>query len=465
MSSDLYLKNAQIVTETAIFPGGVVVEAGKIIQVVAGNAEIEAREVIDLHGKLLLPGIVDGHAHFNQPGRDHWEGYRTGSMAAAAGGVTSVLEMPLNSTPPTITASLLAQKREVVQEESVVDYAHWGGLVNNNLDDLAEMNAEGVIGFKAFMSNSGVDFERLDDDLIYAGLEKTKELGNLIGLHAENETVTAYLGKKIRATGRTDRASWCESRPPETELEAVQRACFWAKVTGGNLHVVHVSIPEGIRAIARAKAEGVHVTAETCPHFLFFDQQDFERIGPAAKCAPPIRSRDTVEALWQCVKEGLVDTIGSDHSPCSWDEKVKGMDNIWEAWGGISGIQQMLPALLTAGVHQHGLPLTNLVRMLSGNPARLFGLYPRKGAILPGADADLVVVDLDCEWTLSTDQLLYKNKHSAYVGCSFKGQVQRTFVRGKTVFQDGEIKIQPGYGQLLRRAYPYTYASAQNQAG
>jgi allantoinase len=462
MSADLYLKNAQVVTENAVFLGGVVVRSGKITEVVSGAAEINAGEVIDLQGKLLLPGVVDGHVHFNQPGRDDWEGYRTGSMAAAAGGVTSVLDMPLNATPPTINKGLLEHKREIVRDEAVVDYAQWGGLVNNNLDELAGMNAEGVIGFKAFMSNSGVDFERLDDDLIYVGLLKMKELGNLIGMHAENEYVTAYLGWQMRTMGRTDRASWYESRPPETELEAVERACFWAKVTGGNLHIVHVSIPEGLRAIARAKAEGVHVTAETCPHYLFFDHQDFERIGPAAKCAPPIRSRETVEALWECVKAGLVDTIGSDHSPCTWDEKAKGMDNIWNAWGGISGLQLMLPVLLTAGVDQHGLPLTDLVRMLSTNPARLFGLYPQKGDILPGTDADLVAVDPDRAWTLSADQLFYKNKHSAYVGCAFKGMIERTWVRGVTVYLDGEIKVRPGFGQLLRRSYPYAYQPAHH---
>ncbi|MHC1781869.1 MAG: allantoinase AllB [Anaerolineaceae bacterium] len=461
MSADLYLKNAQIVTEASVFSGGVVVEAGKITRVITGSADVDAREVIDLQGKLLLPGVVDGHAHFNQPGRDHWEGYRTGTMAAAAGGVTSVLEMPLNSTPPTITAKLLAHKRNVVRTEAVIDYAQWGGLVNDNIDDLAGMNAEGVIAFKAFMSASGVDFERLDDDLIYSGLLKMKELGNVVGLHAENEAVTSYLGKKIRATGRTDRAGWYESRPPETELEAVIRACYWAKVTGGNLQVVHVSIPEGLHAIASAKAEGAHVTAETCPHYLFFDHKDFERIGPAAKCAPPIRSRETVETMWQCVKDGLVDTIGSDHSPCSWDEKEKGMNDIWMAWGGISGIQLLMPALLTAGVHGHGLALTDLVRMVSGNPARLFGLYPQKGAIQPGADADMVVVDLEKEWTLSAEQLFYKNKHSAYVGYAFKGQVLRTLVRGVTVYQDGAIKVQPGFGNLLRRGYPYRYQSGQ----
>jgi allantoinase len=313
------------------------------------------------------------------------------------------------------------------------------------------------------MSNSGVDFERVKDDVLYAGLLQTKALGNLVGVHAENEDVTSYLGRQLQASGRTDRASWPASRPPETELEAINRACYWAKVADGNLHIVHVTIPDGLRAVAQAKAAGVHVTAETCPHYLFFDQQDFERIGPAAKCAPPIRSRQLVEELWECVKGGLVDTIGSDHSPCLWEDKAKGLDNIWQAWGGISGIQVMLPVLLTAGVHQRGLALSQLVRLLSTQPAHLFGLYPRKGDLLPGADADLVVVDPDKVWTLTADQLFYRNKHSAYIGSTFTGCVERTLVRGVTVYEAGEIKVQPGFGQLLRRTT--RYAGARPFAG
>ncbi len=457
MAADLYLKNAQVVTEDALFHGGVVIHKGKIVQVVEGNAEVQAQKVEDVGRKHLFPGIVDAHVHFNQPGRDHWEGYRTGSMAAAAGGVTTILEMPLNATPPTTNLAMLERKRQVVSTESVVDYGHWGGLVNNNLSDLDALNVQGVIGYKAFMSDSGVDFERIDDDLLYAGLKCIREMGNVLGVHAENEFVTTYLGKRMRELGRKDRPSWYESRPPEQELEAIQRACYWAKVTGGNLHIVHVTIPEGIRAIARARQEGVHVTAETCPHYLFFDERDFERIGPAAKCAPPLRSRKEVEGLWECVFDGLVNTIGSDHSPCNWEEKEKGMDNIWKAWGGISGIQSMLPALLTEGVNSRGLSLPALMKLLTANPARLFGIYPQKGALQPGSDADLAVVDLEKEWTLTADQLFYKNKHSAYVGYTFKGQVVRTFVRGETVYVDGEIKAQPGFGRLVVRTNRYAY--------
>lgn len=453
--ADLYLKNAHVVTETAEFHGGVLIDGEKIARVVEGEPNVTAAEVIDLGGKALLPGVVDDHVHFNEPGRAHWEGYYTGTMGAAAGGATSVFEMPLNATPPTINRDLLARKRQVVRDQAVVDYGNWGGLVDNNLEDLQGLDEDGVIGFKAFMSNSGVDFARVDDDILYAGLKFAGEAGNLIGVHAENEYVTRFLGQEMRTSGRTDRASWYESRPPESELEAIQRACYWAGYAGGNLHIVHITIADGMKAVADAKARGVHVTSETCPHYLFFDHQDYARLGPAAKCAPPLRSRQDVDALWECVLSGLVDTIASDHSPCIWEDKAKGMDDIWKAWGGISGIQTMLPALITEGVHKRGMPLPDLVRMVSGNPARIFGIYPQKGSLLPGADADLVVVDLDKEWTLSADQLFYKNKHSAYVGTTFKGAVERTILRGQTVYQDGEIKVQPGYGQPLVRNQRY----------
>jgi len=455
--ADLYLKNAQLATEEGVFEGGVLIVGEKILQIVEGDVSIDAAQVVDLGGKTLLPGVVDDHVHFNEPGREHWEGYQTGSMAAAAGGVTTILEMPLNATPPTINRDLLNTKRQVVGNKAVVDYGNWGGLVDDNLEDLPGLHDDGVIGFKAFMSNSGVDFERVDDDVLYAGLKCTGELGNLIGVHAENEYVTRYLGQQLRAAGRTDRSAWYESRPHESELEAIQRAIYWTGYANGNLHIVHVTIPDGIRAVDDAKSKGINVTSETCPHYLFFDHADYERIGPAAKCAPPIRSRDTVEAMWDCVLAGLIDTIASDHSPCLWDDKAPGMQDIWKAWGGISGVQTMLPALLTEGVHKRGLPLPDLVRMISANPARIFGLYPQKGALQPGSDADMTVIDLDAEWRLSAEDLLYKNKHSAYIGYRFKGKVEQTFVRGQPVFQHGKVMAQPGSGRALSRQYAYAY--------
>ena len=457
MQFDLYIKNAQIVSENSVYRGGVVIDQGKIEQLVSEDIPVDAKETIDLKGKWLLPGLVDAHVHFNEPGRTHWEGYETGSMAAAAAGVTTALEMPLNATPPTTNRSLLLEKREIVKEKPIIDYANWGGLVDNNVSDLADMHDEGVIGFKAFLSDSGVDFARIDDDVLYAGLEKSKELGSVIGLHAENEYLPRYLSKKLQEAGRVDRAAWYESRPPEGELESIQRACYWTKVTGGNLHIVHISIPDGMRAIRKARSEGVKVTSETCPHYLFFDHEDLVRLGPAIKCAPPVRSRETVEEMWDCVLSGLVDVIASDHSPCTWEEKEKGMDNIWNGWGGIQGIQGMLPVVLTEGVHKRSLELPDLVRMMSSNPARIAGLYPQKGSLIPGADADLIVVDLEKEWTLTEDLILSKNKHSAYLGSKFKGKVVRTIVRGVTVFLDDTITGTPGYGKPIYRQQRYGF--------
>jgi allantoinase len=452
MAATHFFNHGRFITETGEFFGGLVVEAGKVAQLVGEHAAVQADQVIDLEGLTVLPGLVDDHVHFNEPGREHWEGYHTGSMGAAAGGVTTFIEMPLNATPPSINRSNLLHKQAAVRDKAVVDYALWGGLVDDNVADLAGLHEEGVIGFKAFMSESGVDFARVDDDVLYAGLRRAAELGNLVAVHAESEHVTRLLGDELRERGRADRAAWAESRPPAAELEALSRAVYWAGVSGGRLHVVHVTIADGIRAADRARREGVKVTVETCPHYLYFDEDDFERLGPLAKCAPPIRARAEVEALWECVLAGLVDTIASDHSPCPWADKEPGLDNIWLAWGGISGVQSLLPVLLTEGVHKRGLPLTDLVRLTSANPARLFGLYPRKGSLLPGADADFVVVDLDQEWELTRDALFYRHKHSPYIGSRFRGVVRQTVVRGETIYQDGRIQVRPGYGRLVRRS-------------
>lgn len=453
MLFDLYLRNGTIVTEAGCFVGGLAIKDGKLAQIVLGDVELPATSTIDATGKIVLPGIIDAHTHFSQPGRD-FEGYRSGSRAAAAGGVTTVLDMPLNDLPPTTTAKALADKRAMVEGESVIDYGHWGGLVDNNLEHLDELNAGDVVAFKAFMRNIA-DFPRVDDGLLYDGLQKIRQFGNLLGVHAENEPAIAHLRDKLIAEGRIDRAAWNESRPLEQEMEAISRAIFWAKAAQSNLYICHISAAEAVALVKRAAHEALTVFAETCAHYLFFDMEDYFRVGPRLRAAPPIRSRDQVEALWECVLRGDIDVISSDHSPFPPDRYEQGKDNVWQGGGGVTGIQSMLPAVITEGVHKRGMSWEMVARLMSSNPARIFGIYPQKGAILPGSDADLTIVDPDVEWRLAAEDLEYRYKGSPYVDCNFKGQVSATVVRGKIVFDNGIIVAPAGHGQLVRRSSRY----------
>lgn len=446
-AADLYVRNAEVVTHDRQFHGGLLVSGERIVELVEGNADRPARETIDAGRLLVLPGLVDAHVHFSEPGRGHWEGFETGSLAAAAGGITTFVEMPLNAHPPTIHAEALRLKQQAASV-SHVDYALWGGLVDDNLADLGDLHAGGVVGFKAFMVTA-TDFARSDRRILEQGLARIAELGSFLAVHAEDEAMTVDLSAQLRAAGRHDRLAWGEARPIVAELAAIDEAIGIASATGARLHIVHVSSAAGIDRISAAKARGVAVTAETCPHYLFFDETDLVRLGPVAKCAPPLRAPDERERLWERVLGGEVDVIASDHSPCLWEEKVAGEDDIFLAWGGISGLQSTLPVLFTEGVHKRGLALGDLVRMTAGNPARLFGIAPQKGNLAVGADADLVLVDPDREHVLLAEQLHYRNPHSAYVGARFMGAVVRTILRGRTVWDDTGTRGPVGFGRRL----------------
>lgn len=445
--ADMYIRNARIVTERGEFRGGVAVSGGRIAQVLEGDAPHAATDTIDAEGMLLLPGLVDGHVHFSEPGRGHWEGFETGSQAAAAGGITTFVEMPLNAHPPTVDAHSLALKKKAA-EVSYVDYGLWGGLVDDNLADLPSLHAGGVLGFKAFMC-SAMDFPRSDTRVARAGMRQIADFGSFLAVHAEDEEMTDRLTAEIRRQGRIDRLAWGAARPIEAELAAIDSALSLAAETGARLHVVHVSCAEGIDRISAAKRRGIKVTSEICPHYLFFDESDLLRLGPVAKCAPPLRPAGEREKLWERVLAGEVDVIASDHSPCLWEDKTAGEDDIFDAWGGISGLQSTLPVLITEGVEKRGLHFPDLVRMTATNPARLFGFWPRKGDIIEGADADLTLVDPKAGSILKASDLLYRNKHSAYVGSHFTGRVLRTISRGRTVFADGRIVGAAGHGKRL----------------
>jgi allantoinase len=411
-----------------------------------GSEVRDSEAVIEARGLVILPGVIDAHVHFNEPGRADWEGWEAGTRGAAAGGVTTVLEMPLNAHPPTTTPAAFDEKAAVARKKALVDFGLWGGLVPENLADLEALHHRGVVGFKAFMSDSGIDdFPRVPDGILAIGLKTTARLGAIVGVHAESQPL-------LETTGAPDPIAWCRARPAAAEVDAIRRllACMRGAGKGVRAHVVHVSCAEGLAEVDAARSKGVAITAETCPHYLAFTEDDFERIGPPLKCAPPIRDAATREALWHEVLAGRVDLIGSDHSPCPAADKQKGEHDIWQAWGGVAGIQATLPVLMTDGVQARGLSFERVAHLTATAPAQLFGLYPRKGAIAVGADADFAIVDPEQRWTFGANDLQTRSGVSAYLGREFIGKVVRTIVRGRTVFADGEVSGKPGWGQLLK---------------
>ena len=443
--SSLVIRGGTVVLPTGQRPADIAIVDGTITAV--GSEVRDGDETIDARNLVVLPGVIDAHVHFNEPGRADWEGWEAGTRGAAAGGVTTVLEMPLNAHPPTTTPAAFDEKLAIASQKALVDFGLWGGLVPDNLDNLQILHQRGVIGFKAFMSHSGIeDFPRVSDGILAIGLKTTARLNAIVGVHAESHETVERLSTGERDNG-VDRLSWCRARPSRAEVEAIQRllVCMRGAGRGVRAHVVHVSCAEGLAQVDAARSKGVAITAETCPHYLAFTEEDFARIGPALKCAPPIRNSATREALWAEVLAGRVDLIGSDHSPCPAADKQKGEHDIWEAWGGVAGIQATLPVLLTDGLHARGLSLERIAHLTATAPAQLFGLFPRKGAIAVGADADFAIVDPEQRWTFGSNDLETRSGVSAYLGREFTGKVVRTIVRGETVYADGEVSGKAGW--------------------
>jgi allantoinase len=432
---DLIIRNGTLVKSHGLENADIGVKDGVIV---ALEPELSGsgHEEIDAHGLHVFPGLIDAHVHFNEPGRTDWEGIQTGSSALAAGGGTLFVDMPLNSSPVTTTAAAFDQKLEAMVRSSVTDFALWGGLVPGNLEHLPELAQRGVIGFKAFMSNSGLDeFGFADDLTLLEGMRVSARLG-----------LPGFLSKRLREAGRTDVRAYLESRPVVAELEAINRAILLASETGCALHIVHVSSGRGVALAAEAKARGVNVTIETCPHYLAFTEDDLEVMGAVLKCAPPVRDRLEFDRLWDEVLTDRVDIIGSDHSPAP--PEMKTSPDFFSIWGGISGVQSTLAVLLTEGHHARGLTLESIARLLATNPAERFG-FAQKGQLEIGFDADLALVDLEREFTLEPQHLLYRHTQSPYLGRTFKGQTTMTLLRGQTVMLEGRVDL-AARGQLVK---------------
>ncbi len=445
---DLLIRNGTLVLPDAPPTRGDLAVADGRIVVIGEEIEEGARDEIDATGLVILPGVIDAHVHFNEPGRAEWEGFATGTRALAAGGTTTYFDMPLNAHPPTLDAWSFDLKCRAAEAASLVDFALWGGLVPGDLDRLDELAARGVVGFKAFMSNSGIsDFEAVDDLTLLEGMARAARLGKIVAVHAESDQITGRLAARAVAEGRTGVRDYLRSRPVVAELEAIERAITFAAETGCALHIVHVSTGWGVDLVASARARGVDVSCETCPHYLVLSEDDMERLGAIAKCAPPLRDQAEQDALWRHLTGGMLPMVASDHSPAPPEMKRDG--DFFKVWGGISGCQSLLPLLLSEGYHRRGIPLSTLARVMSTFVARRFGLDAHKGRLAVGAHADLVLVDLDASAVLAAEDLHYRHRHSPFVGRQLRGQVVRTLLRGTTTFLDGAIVSGP-IGRLVR---------------
>jgi allantoinase len=397
---------------------------GTIAAFEAGPARVE----IDAGGLDVLPGVVDAHVHFNEPGRADWEGWATGTRALAAGGATACVEMPLNAHPPTVDGAAFDAKVAAARGQALVDFALWGGLVPGEVGRLDELAARGVVGFKAFMCDSGIaDFPAADEDTLAAGMERAASLGLPVAVHAEDPA-------SLRTPDGTDWRAFVASRPVEAELNAIGTAIALAEETGCALHVVHVSSARGVALVAAAARRGVDITCETCPHYLTLTEDDLDVLGTRAKCAPPLRSQAERDALWDSLDD--VAFIASDHSPCPPAMKEGGFT---AAWGGIAGCQTLLPLLLDS----QRLDLPAIAALTAANPARRLNLP--KGELRVGADADLVLVARDDVHAPAPHD---RHGLSPFAGRALRGRVARTILRGTTVFHDGRIVAEP-LGRLL----------------
>lgn len=414
---DLVVKSRRVVTPEGERALAVAVRDGVIAALHGYAEEPPAGRVADLGDLPLLPGLVDSHVHVNEPGRTHWEGFATATKAAAAGGVTTIVDMPLNSLPPTVDVAALKTKREAAEGRCHVDVAFWGGAIPGNLADLRPLHEAGVVGVKCFLSPSGVDeFPALDRDGLRAALAEVAAFGGLLIAHAEDP------GLLSDPAGPTY-DDFLRSRPQEAERRAVEQVIALAAETGARAHIVHVSAAACLEPLRRAQAAGVRVSAETCPHYLTLAAEQVS--GPAYKCCPPIREAANRDALWEALAEGVLMGVVSDHSPSTPDLKVP---DFAAAWGGVSSLQVGLPAVWTAA-RARGHGLADVARWMAEGPARLAGL-PYKGAIRVGADADLVAFDPEAEFTVDVADLHHKNPVSPYHGQRLTGVVRTTWLRG-----------------------------------
>lgn len=447
---DKIIKNGTLVTHTGRFCGSIGIQDGKIHSITADAEELKAREVIDAAGKYIIPGAIDAHVHFQDPGFTEREDFEHATRAAAVGGVTTAISHPMN-IPPIVDKESYEFTMDAYHGRGLIDYGIHGGGTSGNRGEVEELWTEtGATSIKMFMCFSVAEFPYVKDDALYDILTKLAKADGLAIIHAENNELIDLKEKELKAAGRTDPMAYHESHCSEGEMESVKRILYYLEITGASAVILHSGMCGALREIRSAQLRGVKVYAECCPHFLTFTDRDMMEYGPYLKFSPVMRDEDNRRELWKLLEAGYIQTIGSDHSPYTVEEKQAGMNDIWKAPNGIPGIQTLLPVLLN-GVSEGKLSMERLVEVTSWNPSMIYGLNYRKGSMEIGKDADLVIVDMDRVHTFEKADILSKSKWSPYVGKTLKGWPVMTFVRGELVAKDGQATGREGYGIYIPR--------------
>lgn len=447
-ASAMTIRGERVVTPDGGRPAAVHVRDGTIVAVTDPDAG-PTGEVVEAGPLVVAPGLVDVHVHVNEPGRTAWEGFATATRAAAAGGVTTLLDMPLNSVPSTVTADALAAKRAAAEGQCHVDVGFWGGIVPGNTDDLADLHAAGVFGFKAFLADSGVEeFRHVAPAQLEQAMRRLADLDALTIVHAEDDEVLARAAGVLDEGDPRAYATWLASRPDEAEVRAVETVGGLALATGARAHVLHLSSADALAPLHRAARAGARLTAETCPHYLTLTAEEVPDGATAFKCAPPIRGARNRDRLWTALADGTLTLVASDHSPTTPERKLLDTGDIVRAWGGIASLQLGLAAVWTQASPRDHIP-EDVVHWMSTAPARLVGL-DRKGALAPGYDADVVIWDPDQAWVVDGAALEHRHPVTPYHGARLRGRVVTTWVRGQKVYDRGAVTGPPP-GRLLRR--------------
>ncbi len=446
--TDQIIRSRRVVTPLMIGPATVHISAGKISRIGEWDDVPPGITLIDAGNSVVMPGNVDAHVHVNEPGRTEWEGYETATRAAAAGGVTTIVDMPLNSIPPTTSLTGFEEKLASAKGKCTVDVAFWGGVVPGNTDELSPLIERGVRGFKCFLIHSGVDeFPHVIEDDLRIGMPELARLNTVLLVHAEVAGPIDAVAASLSDLDPRQYDTFLRSRPREAENKAIELMIRLARETGCRIHIVHHSSSDALPMLREARAEGLPLTVETCPHYLTFAAEEIADGATHYKCCPPVRERENREKLWEAIADGTIDMIVSDHSPCTPALKLQDSGDFMDAWGGIAALQFGLPVMWT-NLKARGFGIADLTRLMSTQPAKLAGLDKRKGKLAAGFDADIIIWDPEAEFTVVPDIIQHRHKLTPYSGMQLYGKIEATYVVGNCVFRDGKFDEQR-LGQLL----------------